>query len=72
MNCTCEDVGNGMMKQDSHCLVHGREAQYFENERHCYMLKIKSAQQSVQRTAIAAGGLGLFAGVVIGWLLGVR
>ena len=33
---------------------------------------LKAAQQSVQRTAIAAGALGLLAGVVIGYILGVR
>lgn len=27
------------------------------------------AQQSVQRTALAAGGLGLLAGVIIGWFM---
>lgn len=33
---------------------------------------LKAAQQNVQRTAIAAGGLAFFAGIVIGWLAGVR
>jgi hypothetical protein len=37
-----------------------------------YFDKWQSAQQSVQRTAIATGGLGLLAGFVIGFIVGVR
>ena len=36
------------------------------------IVDIIAAQQSVQRTAIAAGGLGLLAGFIIGSLVGLR
>ena len=34
-----------------------------------YFNKWQSAQQSVQRTAIAAGGLAFFAGIIISWFV---
>lgn len=34
-----------------------------------YFRKWQSAQQNVQRTAIASGGLAFFAGVIISWFV---